>query len=57
MLTGEKLTNGEVSGDKVTTPRLNSTSHIYRRAWLAKRLIGVSSMAAMAARRGCAEVL
>jgi hypothetical protein len=56
-LTDEKLANGEVFGDEVTTPRLNLTSRIYRWAWLAKRLVRVSSTVAMVARRGCAEAL
>jgi hypothetical protein len=56
-LTCEKLADGEVSGDEVTTPRLNSTSHIYRWAWLAKRLAGASSTAAMVAQQGCVMAL
>jgi hypothetical protein len=48
-LTGEKLADGEVSGDEVTTPRLNSTSRIYWWVWLAKRFARASSTVAMAA--------
>ena len=56
-MTDEKLTDGEVTGDKVGTNVFPIQFCTYRYPWFARRITGASSPMSMAAWRRCAVVL
>ena len=56
-LTGEKLIDGEVTGDKVGTNMFPILFRTYRYPWFAQRITGASSPASMVAQRWCVVVL
>ena len=55
-MTGEKLTDGEVTGGSVTTDVFPNSTCTYRYPWFARRITGASSPTSMVARRWCAAV-
>ena len=56
-MTDEKLTDGEVTGDKVGTNVFPIQFCTYRYPWFARRITGASSPASMVARQQCTVVL
>ena len=56
-MTGEKLTDGEVTGDSVTTDMFPNSTRTYRYPRLSRRITGASSLVSMAAQRRRAVVL
>ena len=56
-MTGKKLTDGEVTGDEVSTNVFPILFRTYTYPRFARRITGASSLMSMAARRWCAVVL
>ena len=55
-MVGEKLTDGEVTGDEVGTNVFPILFRIYRYPRFARRITGATSSASMAAQRWCPVV-